>query len=343
MAVRNLLLLVVCTAPLQGAGDAGKYSKSANDPPKPSIYPDEKSPIKNFAALVDPFRMAKMNLLWEKARTRLAGGKLEQLYSRIKVQDKDELTLKKLRAEGSDKDGVKEAEVRKRFSQLMEQFGLAGGTVEPKETDGTPKALFKDKKLTRLWEKAEKSGLGGEELAVLMEEFSHHQRKVDEYHALLEIAGEDDHKRFNQIQRELDEEVFDIRDTNEYHRKGKELKKDYERLHRLATNQPVDKMFSEPKVAGLWKLALQSKFEPEELESLRQELVHYETRLEKMHFLRAELQLVDERHGGKYGSDDDDKTEGRGIMDRKLGKHLEHVAKLHDTLEGRIMARHNEL
>jgi hypothetical protein len=30
-------------------------------------------------------------------------------------------------------------------------------------------------------------------------------------------------------------------------------------------------------------------------------------------------------------------------MDRKLGKHQEHVAKLHDTLEGRIMARHNEL
>ena len=101
----------------------------------------------------------------------------------------------------------------------------------------------------------------------------------------------------------------------------------------------------------MWKLALESKFEPEELASLRQELVrteqnhfftarilitvfkaHYETRLEKMHFLQvnccsifsfgfhfvfqAELKLVDERHGGKFGPDDDDKTEGRGIMDR---------------------------
>ena len=25
---------------------------------------------------------------------------------------------------------------------------------------------------------------------------------------------------------------------------------------------------------------------------------------------------MDERHGGKFGPDDDDKTEGRGIMDR---------------------------
>ena len=69
-----------------------------------------------------------------------------------------------------------------------------------------------------LGDQAEKSGLGGDELAALQEEFQHHQAKVDEYHALLELAGEDDHKRFNDIRRELDKEVFDIRDTNEYHR-----------------------------------------------------------------------------------------------------------------------------
>ena len=67
-------------------------------------------------------------------------------------------------------------------------------------------------------------------------------------------------------------------------------------------------------VAGLWKLALESKFEPEELASLRQELVwtadiklanwppfknltteskaHYETRLEKMHFLQVIFVLL---------------------------------------------------
>ena len=73
--------------------------------------------------------------------------------------------------------------------------------------------------------------------------------QVDEYHMLLEMAGEDDGKRLNDIQRDLDMDVFDIRDTNEYHKKGKALKRDYERLHRLATNQPIDSPFNEPKVS----------------------------------------------------------------------------------------------
>jgi len=338
MPWHGLLLLLV----LLVNGHGGKYSEKANS--GRAIYPDEKSPIVNFGSVAEPFRMSKVNLLWEKARRAgLAEGKLERLYSKLKVQDKDELTMKKLKTEGGDKDGIKDAEVRRKFALIMEEFGLMGGdVVQDKEVEPT-KALFRDKKLTRLWEKAEKSGLSSEELTALQEEFQHHQRKVDEYHMLLEMAGEDDGKRINDIQRELDMDVFDIRDTNEYHKKGKAIKRDYERLHRLATNQPLESPFNEPKVAGLWKLALEAKFEPEELESLRQELAHYETRLEKMHFLEAELRLVDERHGGKFGPDDDDKTEGRSIMDRKLEKHISHVAKLHETLEGRIIARHNEL
>ena len=87
----------------------------------------------------------------------------------------------------------------------MEEFGLGGGaTQDDKEVEPT-KALFRDKKLTRLWEKvlacffvafyykwaqskqitlftylfqAEKSGLNSEELTALQEEFRHHQRKV---------------------------------------------------------------------------------------------------------------------------------------------------------------------
>merc|ERR1719370_2017411 len=57
--------------------------------------------------------MSRVNLLWEKARRDgLAEGKLERLYSKLKVQDKDELTMKKLKTEGGDKEGIKEAEVK---------------------------------------------------------------------------------------------------------------------------------------------------------------------------------------------------------------------------------------
>lgn len=341
MAVK-LILFVVSLYPLLAIGS--KYSEAANDPSK--FYPDDKSPILNHAAVENPFRMQKVNLLWEKARTKLLESKLQKLYSELKVQDKHELTLKKLKGEGGDKDGSKEAEIRKKFTLLMNSYGLAG-TGEPNAKDkeqDTPKALFKDKKLARLWEKAEKSGLNDEELIALQEEFKHHAARIEEYNILLEMAGDKDSKRYNEIKRELDKEEFDIRDTNEVTRSAKDLKQNYERLHRLATNQPTENQFGEPKVAGLWRMALMSKFEPEELESLREELVHYERRLEKMHFFEAELRLIDERHGGKYGIEgDEDKPEGRRIMDRKLGKHTEAVGKLHESLESKILARRNEL
>lgn len=342
MSVQHLIILCL-TFPLLTSSE-NKYSARANNVDR--FYPDDKSPILNHAAVENPFRMQKVNLLWEKARTKLTEEKLARLYSELKVQDKHELTLKKLKGEGGDKDGSKEAEMRKKFMIIMNSYGLGGaGASQDKEHEGEKsKAIFKDKKLGRLWEKAEKSGLSSEELIALQEEFQHHAARISEYNQLLEMAGDKDSQRYNEIKRELDNEVFDIRDTNEITRAAKDLKQNYDRLHRLATNQPVENQFGEPKVAGLWRLALTAKFEPTELESLRQELVHYERRLEKMRFLEAELRLVDERHGGKYGIEgDEDKPEGRRIMDRKLGKHTEEVAKLHESLESKILARHNEL
>jgi len=305
-----------------------------------NFYPDSKGPIKNYASLEDPFRMQKCNLLWNKARVKLAETKLEHLYSALKVQDKNELTLKKLKSEGNDKDGIKEDEMRKKFNNIMLSYGL-GGTPEPKDAEPSgswSKAIFKDKKLQRLWEKAEQAGLSSVELIALQEEFKHHQRKVDEYHRLLELADKSSDD-YNEIKKKIEREEFDLRDTNEISKKGKDLKTNYDRLHRLATNQAEDNQFEEPKVAGLWKLALNSNFTLLELESIREELVHYQKRLEKMRFLERELQLVDDRQVGK----DEDKTEGRKVMDRKLAKHVETVSKLHDSLEGKILARHNEL
>lgn len=58
------------------------------------------------------------------------------------------------------------------------------------------KSLFKDKKLNKLWEKAEMSGFTPEELKALKEEFHHHQEKVDVYLNILENidkTGKSDH------------------------------------------------------------------------------------------------------------------------------------------------------
>jgi hypothetical protein len=315
-------------------------------------YP-EKDEIKSYTTVESPFRMQKINLVWEKARTKmeLTENKLSKLFSELKVQDKEELTLKKLKSEGGDKDGLKESEIRKKFGAILQRFGMSGsGAVNPdlQLPIQSPEHHFKDKKLQKLWEKAEKSGLTSIELAALQDEFSHHQDKVDEYNHLIELAGKDEFVNTNKIQREVEGEVFNIRDTNTLKKKAKDMKSGFDRLHRLATNQGEYQGFSEPKVAGLWKIALEADFEGDELESLRQELTHYEKRLEKLRFLQSELELVDNRdprRNDKYldEDDDDDKTAGRQIMDRKLAKNVDAVDKLHSSLESKILARHNEL
>jgi hypothetical protein len=49
---------------------------------------------------------------------RLTEPKLKSLFSELKIHDKEELTWKKLRAEGGDKDGLKEAELRKKLTGI---------------------------------------------------------------------------------------------------------------------------------------------------------------------------------------------------------------------------------
>ena len=60
------------------------------------------------------------------------------------------------------------------------------------------KILFKDKKLNKLWEKAEKGGFTQEELKTLKEEFSHHQDRIDEYYSLLETLNQNDKSKLMQ-------------------------------------------------------------------------------------------------------------------------------------------------
>ena len=40
--------------------------------------------------------------------------KLKRLFSELKIQDKEHLALKRLKADNGDKDGLREAEIRKK-------------------------------------------------------------------------------------------------------------------------------------------------------------------------------------------------------------------------------------
>ena len=151
----------------------------------------DKDPILNYASLENPFRMQKCNLAWDKARTKpLQEAKLKLLYYELKLQDKEEIALKKLKSEMGDKDGLREADVRKKFNGILNSYGLKKQDSSSETEDlKLNHRLFKDKKLDRLWEKAHQAGLDGDELMLLKKEFQHHQDKVDEYHRLKEMAA----------------------------------------------------------------------------------------------------------------------------------------------------------
>ena len=96
--------------------------------------------------------------------------------------------------------------------------------------------------------------------------------------------------------------------------------------------------------AGLWELAQEADFDADELHSLRQELHHFQVKLDKFRHLEAEIRSVDERKNDEdVGGTNEKKTQGRLIMDKKLKKHMESIDHLQKDLELKIASRHSEL
>ncbi|KPJ13179.1 Alpha-2-macroglobulin receptor-associated protein [Papilio machaon] len=283
-----------------------KYSKSANEKKKSDI---------DFRTLQKPFRMNKLNILWTKAQLRLTEPKLKSLYSDLMIQDKEEITYKRVKSEGGDKEGLKEAELRRKLTNIMNVYGLrehfddkhvGRQKMDPEHNSAMDeyinRSLFKDKKLNMLWSKAEASGFTPEELAALREEFTHHQEKIDQYYDLLgnvETEGHEGFKNaindeemvnFNEVNLETNEVLNKdfVDKANLLREKHRGLRDGYDRLHRIAARGPNNKEFVEPKVQGLWRMAAAANFTVDELASIKVELQHYESRLLKLRHLQAD-------------------------------------------------------
>lgn len=328
-----------------------KYSEAMNrDGPPP----------KNVKSFGDkPFRMHKLNVLWEKAQKRLGEGKLRNLYADLKVQDKDELSLKKLRSAGQDKEGLKEAELRARLKGIVEKYALTEQWKHyQEESVGHPNEprhdrIFKDKKLNKLWLKVEQAGLDELELKTLKEEFQHHQDKVDQFYEMLDTVSTSG-KRRNDHENSLEQFLLDAEEP-EFKREAdggmpheglrqvhRELKDSYDELSARAHGAADLREFTEEKVQKLWQLAQKGDFLPAELESLREELKHYEHRLRKLHHFRNELELKKQAGVSSEKQSDVHPDELKTLQQRV--KHYDHkVSKVHADLESRILQRHLEL
>lgn len=291
--------------------------------------------------------------------------------SDLKSQDKEEMALKKLKADNQDKEGLKEALVRRQLSAILQKYDLtdyykssddldnnsSGKTFKKHSDDYIDKQIFRDKKLDKLWKKAQNTGLNDEQLKILKEEFRHHEEKISQYNQLIDdINKREEIKRSkgsdweNSMNRILDEEELNVSaDTDSQQAlkdKHFEIKQNYKRLSEQILYsadglKSANDDFEEENVQKLWELALKSNFERDELMSLREELEHYQNRIRKLRHFESQLEM--DSIAGKDINDNTDSFDGEKHLKKKV-KELNHkVTKLHNELETRIMQRHIEL
>ncbi|KAL5283178.1 LRPAP1 family protein [Megaselia abdita] len=327
--IKIVLILFACLSIQPSTCDKkfNKYSKEANIP-KEQYDPD-------FRNIENPFRMAKCNLVWSKAVHRLTEPKLKSLYLQLNLYDQDLLShkqSKQLDKEGRIEADLRSKliNIMTQFG-LLEHFNETDDKENLKKYNKSRvdknkkkssdsyknKSLFKDIKLNSLWEKAEVAGFTTDELNALKEEFIHHQDKIDVYYSLLDDVGnnvpkknlenainEDEIDDFNEIDHKAVDhinsrpKINDIhsQDNNDLRDHHRGIKDNIDRLERVVSRGPNSKDFVEPRVQALWRDALNTSFSQKELESLRDELMHYEARLLKLRHLHVEHALSREKH-----------------------------------------------
>ncbi|XP_039607559.1 alpha-2-macroglobulin receptor-associated protein [Polypterus senegalus] len=267
---------------------ANKYSRQANEP---------ESGDQNVE-----FRIAKLNQVWEKAlRLQLSPVKQAELHSDLKIQEKDELNWKKLKAEGLDEDGEKEAKLRRNFNVILAKYGLNGKKdTRPlennflKDHEGVQDD-FEDPRLEKLWNKAKTSGkFSEEELHSLHREFQHHKDKIQEYNIAMETVSrtEEIHKNvISPSEMEIKEHVLHEKHAD-LKEKLRNINQGFERLRRLShQGYGQDSEFKEPRVLELWDMAKMANFSEDELESFKEELKHFEAKVEKHQHYQEQLEL----------------------------------------------------
>lgn len=226
---------------------------------------------------------------------------------------------------------------------------------------------FRDSKLDKLWKKAEKAGFTQDQLMILHEEFQHQQDKLDDHYETLnimeeeiernarrqsklensiEVPSEDSFKKESKSRKKYQpnsEEPSEKKarlDENIHQglkEKHNEIKKAYSELSKkIATGAiDVDQPFQDGRVNELWSLAVQSNFSTSELESIKEELMHYQTRIEKLkHFQnQLERQKITSKGSKSYAEDD---TETKHIK-KKVDELTMKVDKTDKTIEKKIM------
>lgn len=141
---------------------------------------------------------------------------MQSLYTQLKIQDKEEIQYKQ-NAKETDADGSLAAKLREKLIAIMRNYNLMEYEEEhdqnkyaknekydkyQKDKSDQYKnkvGTFKDKKLNKLWNKAEVAGFTVDELNELKKEFAHYDEKVEMYYKMLNSLDETIKKRYESM------------------------------------------------------------------------------------------------------------------------------------------------
>lgn len=343
----RVLVVVVCL----GVGVlAGKYSRDVNE-------------AKAAGGGQVEFRISKLNQVWEKAqRMQLSPVRHAELHSDLKIQEKDELQWKKMKVEGLDQNGEKEAQLRRNFNVILAKYGMDGKRdTRPLESNylkdhdaAEGDDMFADPRLNKLWNKAQSSGkFSSDELMNLKREFEHHKDKIQEYNILMDTVSrtEEIHKNvISPLDGDAKEHVLHQKHT-ELKQKMRDLNQGFERLRKISHEGfSDDSEFREPRVIELWEAAKRANLTEDELDSLKEELHHFETKVEKHSHYQEQLELSHQklRHVEALGDKEhikrnQDKYNTLAEKTREIGyKMKKHMQDLTNKIS-RQGLEHNEL
>ncbi|XP_002730925.1 alpha-2-macroglobulin receptor-associated protein-like [Saccoglossus kowalevskii] len=340
--LRNVAVFVFCSVVLVVLASAGKYNEDAQQKP-------------DHGQKEWKYRQRRTNQVWEKAeRIGMSPKRLDQLEKELKLYDESAMRWKKTKRDGGDPTGEKEASLRRELSEIMKRYGMGKDALaeEGLAATGSFKGdrIFEDMRLNKLWSKSLASGqFSDEELKELRREFEHHQDKVSEYRLLMdEIQGTDDFNRIDKFNRLDVDEAKAGKDRKlkelELKLKHKSLNDDYKRLEIKMLPEEERGEFVEPRLVKMYKDALASNFTEDELQSLKEELKHFERKLQKHESLQHEALQAEMHFQSKRNSGEKVDPQHHQSLKDRVKDMSKTVKKYFADFTDRISSRkHNEL
>ncbi|XP_077999497.1 alpha-2-macroglobulin receptor-associated protein-like [Glandiceps talaboti] len=316
----TVFLMVLCFSEMQSLPPGGKYSEDVQNTFGPGGHPSQWE-----------FRHRRVNQVWEKAqRMGFPADKLANLKKELKRHDERAMQWKKMKRDGGDPDGEKEAGLRRQLSDIMNKYGMGKVkladdkmTMEARVKDARDPRQFDDLRLNRLWMQASQSGKYSEqELQDLRKELSHHQEKVVEYRQLVDdVQGTHDINRIDKFRRLDVDEANAAKDRKvkelELKVKHKMLNDDYKKLEMKTLPEEERSGFTEPRVHQLWKDATKANFTDDELDSIKEELKHFEKKIQKHEDLKQEAILEEIKyHSAKAAGEQHDSKHHQSLKER---------------------------